>query len=292
MSKRHDVLSQGSVSYAQIGEKLTPIICNLAPGETVLLRSQRDRCLASIGQIATYELNAPYREGRTNETSGIVFADMQLSTDEGAISQQPVAIKPLGREWKVSEEIEKANKINRLGTRESDTYPKPVTFVPIGAHRLLDGKICSLTQFEQGVVSFDNTFWNLEHTPSDNEIRHALCNAAATLIFLHANGFVHGDFQSKNTASDQSGSRVIDITSMRKRTRHHPTYLKAYQDDIETYLRSVNLHHRVVDAGQAHEHFLDYYVDCVEEIFPEQTRFAMKQYVKNLHARDYLDNSR
>lgn len=291
MSRCRDILSQGLVSYVRIDKELTPRLHELAPGDTILLNNTRDRCCMPIGQVAIYQLNEAYREGRTNETSGIQFADLQLTTGENTASQQPVAIKPLGREWKVAEEIRKASDINRLGVHESDAYVKPITFVPIGAHRLPDGRICSLTQFEQGVVSFDNTFWKPEYEPSQDEICLALCSAAATLIFLHANEYVHGDFQVKNTAADQS-SRVIDITSTKKRSRHHPRFLDEYQNDITLYLESLNSHYppdkKIVDRDQAYEYFLDYYASCIPEIFPEQTSFAMQHYIKTIDVSRHL----
>lgn len=242
---------------------LTPRLNDLEPGRLLLFGDKA----AAVAPSSTAEL-APrpdYLVGRDDSLNRVRFADLTLSTKGGKLTTQPVAIKPLARTYLASQECRTAHAINQIAPR--------TTFQPVGFMRTSDGGASLLTAFEQGVVSFDNTLWSAER-PSPQQIEWALGCAAASLIFLHANGYRHGDFQVKNTAYDLSlASRIIDVTSTKKATNP-----PAFQEDISLYISSLTRNKTrasYASEAQVREYFLDEYSQAVVDIFPRSQQQAM-----------------
>lgn len=122
-----------SVLTHTLDHGLTEAIDALAPGEVLLTRPAKST-LEYIGTAATIMSNEAYHEGRRNAVSGIWFGDMTLRSDAGHKHTHPMAIKPLGRAWKVSEELRLANSLKTLSARHRPHVSgTPFTYVPLGA---------------------------------------------------------------------------------------------------------------------------------------------------------------
>ncbi len=287
MATHDNFVESPKLIYGSIeGVSLTKQIDSLDVGETLLFRSSPNAPEPPEMEV-TYQENPDYQKGRGNSVMGVAFADMQL----GEFSQ-PVALKKLGPAWKISEEIRLATKLNSIGADGYNVSSNPVTFVPIGAYRSTDGKLGVLTRFEQAVVSFDNTFWNQQEPPTEQRIEYGMASAAAVAIFLHSEGYAHGDLQVKNTAADTIGSRVIDISSMKARNKSHPEYVPSYVEDIADYIRSLKVDQPEPDNGVTAEHvrefFLEPYTDCIEDIFPYEIAHIIGNYIKSLDIESLL----
>ncbi len=275
------------ISYVDFSSgKLTNAFNTLHRKEALIDRG--DGLIAPLGRSATFTVNPEYGIGRYNNTSGITFGDMNiLDSSEDVVVGYPVAIKPVGPGWLAADEIRMANKLNSIG---SDGHPdmaeNPVTFRPMGALRDEHGRMCVITHLESPVKSFDNILQNKDKRPTKEQSTQALAFAAATLIFLHANGLVHLDYQVKNTATDGLTGRVIDITSMKDRKRSYNSHLEAFVHDFETYLRSVLKYSEVngVTRGMIQEELADVYLSCIDDIFPmtvrQQARFRIEQVLR------------
>lgn len=137
--------------------------------------------------------------------------------------------------------------------------------------------LCALTRFEQGVESFDNIFEEGSGEKLNSDHCFALANAAETLIFLHKNGFIHKDYQVKNTAADTIGARLIDISSVEKKRRFSVPDLNPYVENLRAYIRSLGPYVRPTQANveTVNEYFLDLYRKNTDEIFPRQLQTAV-----------------
>lgn len=180
----------------------------------------------------------------------------------------------MDEEWLASREIRTALALNEIEAG--------VTFRPVGFLRQPDTKLAVLTQFDEGVTSFDNTLWEKDYIPTKREVEWALSCAAASLVFLHANGYTHGDFQVKNTAYSGASlqSRIIDTTSTKRSAD-----INAFGDDISLYVESLgrfgqqNSHARREDVL---EYFIEPYADSIEDIFPKSKQEDMRKIMANL----------
>ena len=273
------------LAYSFGRDKLTDKTKHLAEGTLLLLTREGQRNIPPAA-TATLHASESYAEGRTNSAQGVWFADMQTQSVEGeAVVSRPVAIKPIGPAWLATKEVKQAELLNTVGTEDyPDVAVNPITFTPIG---LLNdnGRIATVTAFEPAVTSFDNTLWRREQAspPSDQAIQTALSYSATSLIFLHANQFVHGDAQVKNTAYDGVAGRIVDITTTKKRSNMHGHHTE-YMDDLSTYVKSVAAHKEFnhVSTEQLEAWFVDYYKWCVRDIYPEETQDIVHMHLDGL----------
>lgn len=261
----------------QKGRGVTRLLTELPSNHTILIGEESSAPTAH----ATYTPVPEYYEGRKDSMQQVEFANLTVSAGEAVLSTQPVALKPYDRPWMAIRDFRTAHALNKDGK---------VTFEPLGFTKMGD-KIALLTRFEQGVVSFDNILWN-ETAPREKQIEWSLACAAATLIFLHGNGYVHGDFQVKNTAYDINlQSRVIDVTTIRQRQDPHE-----FGKDISYYLKSLSRFGRQTpypSQEQVHGIFVDAYYDTIDEIFSRNQRQTMKQTIAALACRlDSVMNDR
>jgi hypothetical protein len=254
------------------GKVLIPRLKDLRAGETMYV-TRDSESLGMYDNAHITEVGA-LSKTRQKALSGIFFGQLSLTGETGVETTQMVAVKPMAREWMASHEYAMAHTLNTTGLTADEKGSQRVTFTPIGFHRLSDGKVAVLTAYEQRVKSFDNTLWvPPERRPSERVIKWALGNAAATLVFLHANSLVHYDYQVKNTAVDPEGSRVIDITSMKRVGGIGINAAEAYVGDLKMYIGSLNdaahEHHvePYVTEEQAREWFVEPYANCTDEIF-------------------------
>ena len=183
---------------------------------------------------------------------------------------QPIAIKPLSKAWLAAREFRTAKRLNRDTQR---TF-RSLGFLSMG------GQIATVTEFEEGVTSFDNILWR-RHQLQEKEIHWALSCAAAGLISLHSEGYTHGDYQVKNTAySSTLQPRIIDITDVRKRADPFE-----FGDDLTLYIESLSIFGRrpsKASSQQVKESFLDPYHQVIHDIFPKSKQQSMREILTHL----------
>lgn len=257
------------------GRGLTDRLKNLPEGDVLLLspNSQASEMADTISMARRED----YAEGRQDSVNQVWFADSYLYGKGGELLSQPVAVKPgiENEEWLSAREFRASVDLNREGV---------VTFQPIGFMKQ-HNTINLLTKFEQGVTSFDNILWNLDHPPTEQEIKWGLSCAAANLIVLHDDKYVHRDFQVKNTAyGPDLDSRVIDLTTAVKSSRPDD-----FTSDVADYVESLTRFGRqpaLVNPDQVQEFFIENYEDTVDDIFPISKRHkihsSLKKISKNL----------
>lgn len=158
----------------------------------------------------------------------------------------------------------------------------PVTFQPIGIAETQKG-FSVVTSFEETVMSFDNVLQR-EGGGSRQQTEAALVYAAAALIFLHANKFNHLDYQIKNTASDGISSRVIDVTTVKRRGDVNVGNVEFFLHDVAVYVNSVVRNHALnsVDKDMMRDTFIDYYLACVTDIFPSELQGHVKHRIESI----------
>lgn len=150
----------------------------------------------------------------------------------------------------------------------------------------MGGNYSVITEFESGVVTYDNTILNEAHKPTESEISEALTTAALTLVTLNDLNLVHGDFQVKNTARDINNRvRIVDLTEMRKFNSPDDAL-----NDIMLYMESLSkfgTRFSPVSPQQFDEYFLKTYEKNIPDVFPESKRLEVKMAIHAL--RDMLD---
>lgn len=243
-------------------------------GGTKLLNELEDRCAVFVTTDSSRQQNTTdcelamtdnpdYYAGRTDSVQQVEFGDATTRAGNNGLTSYPVALKPYSQPWIALRDYRTAKKLNEICPN--------VTYQPIGFAKDAN-KIYGITRFEKGVVSFDNILWD-ERTPSEKEIEWALGCAAASLIFLHANGYAHRDYQVKNTAYDETlSSRIVDTTSVRQ--RNNPL---TFINDVATYAESLSQFGRRqshILAPQMRDYFLDDYYDAIPDIYPKSKQQA------------------
>lgn len=251
------------------GHGLTSTIKNL-PGDTMLLVSDQERA-SELTNIAHLTERLDYKEGRDDSMCNVWFADVKIdATDGTTLAMQPIAIKPLGKAWLAAREFRTAKRLNRDAQR---TF-RSLGFLSMG------GQIATVTEFEEGVTSFDNILWRRRQL-QEEEIHWALSCAAEGLISLHSEGYTHGDYQVKNTAySSTLQPRIIDITDVRKRADPFE-----FGDDLTLYIESLSIFGRrpsKASSQQVKEAFLDPYYQAIHDIFPKSKQQSMQEILTHL----------
>lgn len=240
----------------------------------MLSRIPRDNQPASEIELHT---RPGYSLGREDSVHGVQFADLVLPRRPDVSTIQPIAIKPVMSAKHAVREHKVAHYLNKQGEQ--------LTFRPLGFARW-GGNFSTITEFDQGVVTYDNTISEESHMPTETEIAEALTVAAQTLIILNNRGLAHGDFQVKNTGSDiNSRPRIIDLTTIRK---FHDA--EDLSDDIMLYIESLTrfgTRLSPVSRQQFDDHFLHTYEKSINDIFPEQRALEIKMAIAAV--RDSLD---
>lgn len=282
-----------NVSYRDTGSGLTPAVQRLGVGSLMLFTGE-NRLIRPTADTVQITENPVYAKTRERNTSGIWFGDLTASIDGDSVVTRPVAVKPLGPAWKAVEEVRIAHDINSIGTSGfSDMAASPVTFQPIGIASNA-GKYSVVTGFEGAVTSFDNVLQReTGERAHDRQVEAALAYAAASLIFLHANKFNHLDYQIKNTASDGTSSRVIDVTSVKKRKTIDTSNVEGFLHDIEVYANSVAKNYQFNGVGKdlMHDTFIDYYLSCVSDIFPQELQGRVRKRIETIVNNAYRSRS-
>lgn len=222
-----------------------------------------------------------YAEGREDSVYQVQFGDMTISgqTDSSPKIIQPIAIKAADS---LSRAIREYNTIKYLNSREEGTR---LTFQTLGFTRW-GSNYSVITEFESGVVTYDNTILNETYSPTESEISEALTTAALTLATLNDLNLVHGDFQVKNTARDINNRvRIVDLTEMRRFNSPDDTF-----EDIALYIESLSgfgTRFSHVSPQQFDEYFLKTYEKNIPDIFSASKRLEVKMAIHVL--RDMLD---
>ena len=222
-----------------------------------------------------------YAEGREDSVYQVQFGDMTISgqTDSSPKIIQPIAIKAADS---LSRAIREYNTIKYLNSREEG---RRLTFQTLGFTRW-GSNYSVITEFESGVVTYDNTILNETYSPAESEISEALTTAALTLVTLNDLNLVHGDFQVKNTARDINNRvRIVDLTEMRRFNSPDDTF-----EDIALYIESLSgfgTRFSHVSPQQFDEYFLKTYEKNIPDIFSASKRLEVKMAVHAL--RDMLD---
>ena len=254
---------KSNLSYLCTRDATASNVENSPEGIILLSRIPRDNQPTSEVEL---HARPDYSLGREDSRHGVQFADLVVPRRSGTSTVQPIALKPVMSAKGAVREHKIARYLNKQGEQ--------LTFRPLGFTRW-GGNFSTITEFDQGVVSYDNTLLEKTHKPTESEIAEALTVAAQTLIILNDIGLVHGDFQVKNTASDVNGRiRVIDLTMM-KRLRDTEDVLS----DITLYTESLTrfgTQLSPVSPEQFDDHFLHTYEKSVSDIFPKQRQLEVK----------------
>lgn len=220
-----------------------------------------------LSNTAHLTVRPDYSEGRRESFFGVWFADMTIhgkgGSEDDTLARQPVAIKPLDIPSLAAQELRTATDINSHDQRR-------LTFQPIGFANIgrSDGSsnLSIITEFEEGVTSFDNVLYKSEKL-DDGTVAWALGCAARGLIILHDLGYEHGDYQVQNTAYDTGlQPQIIDITGTKK--RNNP---RDFTGDLKTYIGSLSYFDTrkpVASKEQILDCFLAPYREEIPNMFP------------------------
>lgn len=220
-----------------------------------------------LSNTAHLTMRPDYGEGRRKSFFEVWFADMTIhgkgESEDDTLARQPVAIKPVGIPRLATQELRTATDINSHDQRR-------LTFQPIGfvntGKSVSSSKLSIITEFEEGVTSFDNVLYESEKL-DDGTIAWALGCAARGLIILHGLDYEHGDYQVQNTAYDTGlQPRIIDITGAKK--RNNP---RDFTGDLKTYIGSLSdfdTRKPVASKEQILDCFLAPYREEIPNMFP------------------------
>ena len=249
----------------QKGRGLTRKLGELSANQLLLITETETP--EQLSNTAHLTVRPDYSEGRRESFFGVWFADMTMhgkgGSEDDTLARQPVAIKPLDIPRLAAQELRTATDINGHDQRR-------LTFQPIGFANIgrSDGSsnLSIITEFEEGVTSFDNVLYKSEKL-DDGTVAWALGCAARGLIILHDLGYEHGDYQVQNTAYDTGlQPRIIDITSSKK--RNNP---RDFTGDLKTYIGSLSYFDTrkpVASREQILDCFLAPYRDEIPNMFP------------------------
>ncbi len=249
----------------QKGRGLTRKLGELSTNQLLLITETETP--EQLSNTAHLTVRPDYSEGRRESFFGVWFADMTIhgkgGSEDDTLARQPVAIKPLDIPSLAAQELRTATDINSHDQRR-------LTFQPIGFANIgrSDGSsnLSIITEFEEGVTSFDNVLYKSEKL-DDGTVAWALGCAARGLIILHDLGYEHGDYQVQNTAYDTGlQPRIIDITSSKK--RNNP---RDFTGDLKTYIGSLSYFDTrkpVASREQILDCFLAPYREEILNMFP------------------------
>ena len=249
----------------QKGRGLTRKLGELSTNQLLLITETETP--EQLSNTAHLTVRPDYSEGRRESFFGVWFADMTIhgkgGSEDDTLARQPVAIKPLDIPSLAAQELRTATDINSHDQRR-------LTFQPIGFANIgrSDGSsnLSIITEFEEGVTSFDNVLYKSEKL-DDGTVAWALGCAARGLIILHDLGYKHGDYQVQNTAYDTGlQPRIIDITSSKK--RNNP---RDFTGDLKTYIGSLSYFDTrkpVASREQILDCFLAPYREEIPNMFP------------------------
>ena len=247
------------------GKGLTRKLGELSTNQLLLITETETP--EQLSNTAHLTVRPDYSEGRRESFFGVWFADMTIhgkgGSEDDTLARQPVAIKPLDIPSLAAQELRTATDINSHDQRR-------LTFQPIGFANIgrSDGSsnLSIITEFEEGVTSFDNVLYKSEKL-DDGTVAWALGCAARGLIILHDLGYEHGDYQVQNTAYDTGlQPRIIDITSSKK--RNNP---RDFTGDLKTYIGSLSYFDTrkpVASREQILDCFLAPYREEIPNMFP------------------------
>lgn len=249
----------------QKGRGLTRKLGELSTNQLLLITETETP--EQLSNTAHLTVRPDYSEGRRESFFGVWFADMTIhgkgGSEDDTLARQPVAIKPLDIPSLAAQELRTATDINSHDQRR-------LTFQPIGFANIgrSDGSsnLSIITEFEEGVTSFDNVLYKSEKL-DDGTVAWALGCAARGLIILHDLGYEHGDYQVQNTAYDTGlQPRIIDITGTKK--RNNP---RDFTRDLKTYIGSLSYFDTrkpVASKEQILDCFLAPYREEIPNMFP------------------------
>ena len=249
----------------QKGRGLTRKLGELSTNQLLLITETETP--EQLSNTAHLTVRPDYSEGRRESFFGVWFADMTIhgkgGSEDDTLARQPVAIKPLDIPSLAAQELRTATDINSHDQRR-------LTFQPIGFANIgrSDGSsnLSIITEFEEGVTSFDNVLYKSEKL-DDGTVAWALGCAARGLIILHGLGYEHGDYQVQNTAYDTGlQPRIIDITGTKK--RNNP---RDFTGDLKTYIGSLSYFDTrkpVASREQILDCFLAPYREEILNMFP------------------------
>ena len=233
--------------------------------EGVILLSQLPKLGQPTSSVQIHEI-PDYAKGRKDSVHRVKFGNMIIPEQSSALTTQPVAIKPVESARHAVREYKAEKYLNKEGEQ--------LAFRTLGFTKT-GGNFSTITEFDQGVVSYDNILLQESHKPTEPKIAEALTVAAQTLVILNSKGLVHGDFQVKNTASDINGrTRIIDLTTIGK--LHD---MEDVSDDILLYAESLTrfgTQLSPVSQQQFDDHFLHIYEKNIPDIFPIQRQLEAK----------------
>ena len=250
----------------QKGRGLTRKLGELSTNQLLLITETETP--EQLSNTARLTMRPDYSEGRRKSFFEVWFADMTIhgkgGSEDDTLARQPVAIKPLDIPRLAAQELRTATDINSHDQRRL-TF-QPIGFANIGRSDSSSSKLSIITEFEEGVTSFDNVLYKSEKL-DDGTVAWALGCAARGLIILHGLGYEHGDYQVQNTAYDTGlQPRIIDITSSKK--RNNP---RDFTGDLKTYIGSLSYFDTrkpVASREQILDCFLAPYREEIPNMFP------------------------
>lgn len=161
---------------------------------------------SAVGRVIEDE---DFEKGRHKNSHGLEFGQLVLSSFWDLERQEFVAIKPLETPKAAIHEFAVNHYVNGFG---DPRRKQPLGYKPLGFYRFeKGGDFALVTEYDESVTSYDNTFWDPENRPTEPQVQKALARCAMGLARLHGFGLTHGDAQVKNMAVDNNGVRFIDL---------------------------------------------------------------------------------
>ncbi len=215
-----------------------------AIGISEALLSKHAYGLSESNKPATgvYTEHEAFRHGRDESQHQVSFGQLIVHDHSRANRPELVAVKPFDEPMPddIYQELAALNHLNSIGDVQN-------TYLPLGVWRNAQGILQTITLYEHGVVSTDQTFWADKSLQPEElrpeRIRTSFQDCLWGIGYLHGAGISHGDAQVKNLAHDSKGVRFIDPESMRLLPRNGNGQLQesyasehAKKRDIETLL--------------------------------------------------------
>lgn len=189
-----------------------------------------------------YTEHDAFRHGRDESQHQVSFGQLIIHDQSRANRPELVAVKPFDEPMPddIYQELAALNHLNNMGEIQN-------TYLPLGVWRNAQGILQTITLYEHGVVSTDQTFWvDKSLHPEElrpERVRTSFQDCLWGIGYLHGAGISHGDAQVKNLAHDSKGVRFIDPESMRLLPRDDSGQLldslaseNAKKRDIETLI--------------------------------------------------------
>lgn len=223
-------------------QEITQMLGAIGLSEALLSKHAYGLSEGNKPATGVYTEHEAFRHGRDESQHQVGFGQLIFHDRNRANRPELVAKKPFDEPipHDIYQELAALNHLNSIGEIQN-------TYLPLGVWRNAQGILQTITLYEHGVVSTDQTFWaDKSLSPEElrpERVRTSFQDCLWGIGYLHGAGISHGDAQVKNLAHDSKGVRFIDPESMRLLPRDEHGQLQesfasesAKKRDIETLL--------------------------------------------------------